>query len=107
MNTNIRTPLAMSIASLVVATSAVLPASAANQDDFFWKELQRTDGVSLSEALPRAKATAGIETRPVVAKQDWFEIERQRSDGYRDEASAPAEAHAMDRRAQADRGATK
>jgi len=101
MKTNIRAIL--SIASLMAATSAV----ATDPADFFWRQLQLTDGASLAQTTPRPKADPAVEQRPAMANQDWFALERRKTDGYNDRGTALAETTHGKRMAETDRHAAR
>ena len=92
MTTKVRIPTAISIASSLVALGSALPALASDQSAFFWKELQKTDGVSLPQTVVPMNANAfDGEDKFAVAEPDWFATERQKTEGYRDERAMASE----------------
>ncbi len=110
MTTKVRIPTAISIASSLVALGSAFPALASDQSAFFWKELQRTDGVSLQQTVVALNAYAfNGEDRFAVAKPDWFATERQRTEGYRHERAIASESMARGegKREEAQRRAAK
>lgn len=80
------------ISAVLLATSlsgAFLPAYAGpeNQDDLFWANVQLTEGVQPDQVHPMPTAAQLGEAQA----QDWFALERQKSDGYTgDNAVKPA-----------------
>ena len=94
MNMKSRTSSALLIASSLVAISATLPTYASDQFEIFWRELQRTDGASVSQTnLPRETSALKSGDKSAMATHEWFEAERRKTDGYRDEngaATSPA-----------------
>ena len=78
--------------ALLTATGIVTSAAASAQDERFWQELQRSDGVSYFRPLPRGTASLPRES-PQSERQrlesDWFAIERQKSDGHVADVKAP------------------
>lgn len=79
-------PRLRTLIGCALAISIALPAIAATQDEFFWKELQRSDGSQEPFPLPRAAAPARQEEP--AAGSDWFAAERQKTDGYAAERDA-------------------
>lgn len=86
----------VSILLLSGSTLATLPGFAASTDEFFWKELQRTDGFQdrdVSSAIRTSPGNGGA--RGDSNAGDWFSVERQKTDGYvvaSDTATADARA---------------
>lgn len=69
---------ALLLASLGIA--AALPASAANQDETFWRQLQRTDGVAPEQTQPLPRREASVAAQ-APASDEWIVAQLKKSDG--------------------------
>ncbi len=88
MSKKLRISIPLILASLFGASLSA-PALAASQDDYFWANVQLTEGIQAGQASPMPTATQIGEAQA----QDWFALERQKTDGFIADASAkPARA---------------
>ena len=80
MTTIARLYTATLIGSLSLA--AALPSRAASQDDIFWRQLQRTDGVAVEQTQPPPQRAPGFAIQAPAPDHEWIVAELKKADGY-------------------------
>jgi hypothetical protein len=83
MTKKLRVSALLLVASLSGASLAD-PAAPRNQDDLFWANVQLSEGVQLDQARPMPRGATQV-AQPQA--EDWFALERQKTEGYTADAA--------------------
>jgi hypothetical protein len=94
MTITTRTLSLLLLGSLNIAAAS--SASAANQDDIFWRQLQRTDGVAADQTQPRPQREASAVAQ-TPAPDEWIVAQLKKSDGYSAQPQLSQPARVRDR----------